>query len=130
MNNLSYRVFKIWAYTVSHSFLILRSPMRFPDQDDFNEIYSYNIDIEFVAVAYLDIPNVLNGIEITELIDNIPVKLQHYKMDLGFKIFEIKSENNLFYIVAGNYRVGKNSWLNEDRIANMNLEYDEIISTS
>lgn len=130
MNDILNRTFKIWAYTVSHSFLILRSPMKFPDQDDYNEYYDYNIDIEFSAVAYLDLPNILKGIEIRELTERIPEKLIHYKNDLEFKIFEIKSENNIFYIVAGNYRIGKNKWLNEDRIVNLNLEYDEIITTS
>jgi hypothetical protein len=130
MNEILNRVFKMWAYTVSHSFLILRSPMKFPDQDDYNELYGCNIDIEFSAVAYLDLPNILKGIEIKELAGRIPEKLTHFKDDLGFKIFEIKSENNKFYVVAGNYRIGKNKWLNEDRTVNFNLEYDEIIAKS
>lgn len=130
MNNILNRVFKIWAYTVSHSFLILRSPMKFPDHDDYNESYDYNVDIEFSVVAYLDLPNVLRGITITELTERMPEKLIHYKKDLGFKIFKIKSEEHAFYIVAGSYRIGKNRWLNEDRIVNLNLEYDEIIAKS
>ncbi|RQO77095.1 hypothetical protein DBR40_10550 [Pedobacter sp. KBW01] len=130
MSDILNRVFQIWAYTVSHSFLILRSPMKFPDQDDSNELYDCNIDIEFSAVAYLDLPNILKGIEIGELTRCIPKKLIHYRKDLGFKIFEIKSENNIFYVVAGNYRIGKNKWLIEDRVINSNLEYDEILAKS
>ncbi|RQO30406.1 hypothetical protein DBR32_12620 [Taibaiella sp. KBW10] len=83
--------------------------MKFPDQDDYNKLYDCNIDIEFSAVAYLDLPNILKGIEIRELNEGIPEKLIHYKKDLGFKIFEIKSENNIFYVVTGNYRIGKKS---------------------
>lgn len=40
------RNFKLWAYTVSHSSLLLRSEMRYSDQDEF-EIYTCNIDLEF-----------------------------------------------------------------------------------
>jgi hypothetical protein len=104
--------------------------MKFADQDDYNPLYDCNIDVEFSAVAYLDIPNILHGIEIIELTESIPPKLFHYKIDSGCKIFEIKSKNGTFYIVAGNYRIGKNKWLNEDRIVNLNLEYDEIVATS
>lgn len=130
MSELINRVFKIWAYTVSHSFLILRSPQKFPDQDDFDKNHAYNIDIEFSAVAYMDVPTILNGVEIRELINHIPENLQQYKIEYGYKIFEIKSGEKYYYIVAGSYRIGKNRWLAEDRVSNMNLEYDSIIATS
>lgn len=130
MNELINRVFKIWSYTVSHSFLIIRSPLKFPDQEGFNELYSYNIDIEFSAVVYIDIPNFFHGMIIKEIEKDIPEKLQHFKKELGFKIFEIESEGKSYYISAGNYRIGKNKWISEDRITNMNLEYDDIIATS
>lgn len=130
MEELVNRVFKIWAYTVSHCFLILRSPQKFPDQGDFDENHSYNIDMEFSAVAYIDIPTILNGVEIRELIDKVPEKFQQYKTEQGYKIIEIKSNSRCYYIVAGSYRIGKNKWIAEDRISNMNLEYDSIIATS
>jgi hypothetical protein len=130
MNELINRVFQIWAYTVSHCFLLLRSPLKFPDQDGFDENHSYNIDIEFSAVAYIDIPTLLSGIEITELINNIPEKFQQFKTDQGYKIFQLKSNEKNYYIVAGSYRIGKNKWVAEDRVLNMNLGYDSIIATS
>lgn len=130
MEELTNRVFRIWAYTVSHCCLILRSPQRFPDQDDFDKNYTYNIDIEFSAVAHIDIPDTLNGIEINELTYDIPEKYLKYKTIFNFKIFEIKSNETYYYIVAGGYRIGKNKWIAEDRISNMNLEYDSIIATS
>lgn len=130
MNELLDRTFKIWAYTVSHSFLILRSPLKYPDQVIFSESEKFNIDIEFSAVAYLDIPSILPGVIIHQIENSIPKKLRHYRNKPGYKIFEITSENNQYYIVAGSYRVGKSRWLSEDRIQNMNLEYDEIIATS
>jgi hypothetical protein len=130
MDELINRVFKIWAYTVSHSFLILRSPLKFPDQEGFDEKHSYNIDIEFSSVAYIDIPTVLNGIELRELINNIPEQLQQFKTNFGYRVFEIKTNRKYHYIVAGSYRIGKNTWIAEDRVLNMKLEYDSIIATS
>ena len=131
MNNLIKRSFKIWAYTVSHGFLILRSPMRFPDQDDYDEIYDCNIDIEFTAVAYIDLPYSFLGLAIRELTENIPDKYIHYKNDLGFKVFEINSGGNIYHIVAGSYIIGENKWpLGEDRITNYRLEHDAILADS
>ncbi|MNI10945.1 hypothetical protein D3C73_640740 [compost metagenome] len=104
--------------------------MKFPDQEDWNRSYAYNIDIEFSAVVYVDLPTILNGIVIIELLDNIPEKFQDFKLKFGHKIFEIKSSGNSYYIVAGNYRIGKNTWLNKDRIIDMNLEHDSIIGVS
>jgi hypothetical protein len=104
--------------------------MKFEDQSDYNEESSFNIDIEFSSVEYLDIPNIFNGLTITELTERIPSKFDHYKNNLNFRVFEIKSNQNLFYIVAGSYVIGKNRWISEDRVSNMSLEYDEIIATS
>ena len=53
-----------------------------------------------------------------------------FKPSLGFKVFEIVTNDNIFYVVAGNYQVGKNNWLNENRIYDPMLEYDEILASS
>jgi hypothetical protein len=119
----SNRVFQTWSYTVSHSTLIIRSAMKFEDQEDYDKSLDFNIDIEFSAVMYMDIPNVFNGIEIRE---EKNITIDKFKKN-GFKLFEIKSNGTLYYILAGGYRIGKNQWISEDRILNMSLEYDEII---
>ncbi|VEH20163.1 Uncharacterised protein [Chryseobacterium nakagawai] len=49
----SNRKFKTWGYTVSHSSLLLRSEMKYLDQDDYSENTSHNIDLEFWAVNYI-----------------------------------------------------------------------------
>jgi len=128
MNQLINRIFKIWAYTVSHNFLIIRSPMKFPDQDDYNEDSKYNIDIEFSSVAYLDIPTILKGIELQEIIkdDEIPENLLKFKLD-SYKIFRLKSEHEFYYIVASNLSIGINKWINQDKIMNFKLKHDEIL---
>lgn len=130
MIDLSNRKFKVWAYTVSHSFLILRSPLVFEDVEGYNESLDFNIDIEFTSVIYIDIPNILSGIRITEIKSDIPQKFCSYIKDPNNKLFEIESNGSYFYIVAGGYLIGKNKWFSEDRISNMSLKYDEILASS
>lgn len=130
MNSIVNRTYKIWAYTVSHNFLILRSPMAFKDVEGYSEYNSFNVDIEFTAVVYLDLPSIIHGIAIKECTENIPEKFKHYCEGTGNKLFEILSEGKFYYIVAGGYRIGKNTWIAEDRISNLSLEYDEILATS
>src|SRR5688572_10122978 len=134
MKEFSHRIFKVWAYTVSHSFLILRSPLMFPDQENYDKDKDFNIDIEFIGVEFMEIPSMLEGIVITELVDErIPTKLLGLKTKLGGKgnkFFEIKCQGHTYYLVAANYRIGKSRWISEDRISNPNLEYDEIIGSS
>ncbi|SEJ26017.1 hypothetical protein SAMN04487995_3818 [Dyadobacter koreensis] len=97
---------------------------------DGHESAPYNIDIEFSAVEYLDIPKSLSGISINEIKDRIPKKFSKYTSSSGLKIYEIKSNAKIYYILAGGYRIGKNEWELEDRISNMELEYDEILASS
>jgi hypothetical protein len=132
MTYASKRPFKMWAYTVSHGFLLLRSPMLFEDLEGYSEETNFNIDIEFTSVFYLDIPNHLNGISISEITDEIPDKIPNkikpYASSSGTKIFEIKSDGVCFYVIAGGFMVGKNYWVSEDKILNMDLEYDEVLA--
>ena len=101
--------------------------MLYPDQEGYNEESEFNIDIEFTAVSYIGIPNILEDIRITNLSMHIPSKLIHYKKDLDLNVFEIISKIGKYYIVAGGVRIGINKWGTDDRIANPSLEYDEII---
>jgi hypothetical protein len=125
MSYLSNRNFQIWTYSAGHSLLVIRSPNN---EDD--ETKGYNIDIEFWGVCYLDLPNILRGVTIEEIQDNVPEKFSKYSSSLGYKVFKIKSKGSIFYVLAAGYRVGKNNWGNEDRISNPNLEYDEIVAAS
>jgi hypothetical protein len=119
----SIRKFRIWGYSVSHSFLLLRSSYN-PDE----ERRGFNIDIEFVDVDYLDVPMSLDGISIEELKENLPEKFKKYQNSPRFRVFQIKSDVN-YYTVAANYLVGKNDWIGEDRMINSSLKYDEILTT-
>ncbi|MCS3533012.1 hypothetical protein [Chryseobacterium sp. JUb7] len=53
-------------------------------------------------------------------------------MKLVTKIFELKSEKSKYYIIAGGVLIGKNKWINQDRIFNYdsNLEHDKILFQS
>jgi hypothetical protein len=124
------RSFQIWAYTVSHSFLLLRSPMILEDVDGYSFSMNHNIDIEFSGVGYVDLPDMMHGVWIEEIIQDIPAKFNRYSASLGYKVFEIKSAEHSFYIVAGGCRVGKNNWVTEDRVSNFMLKYDEILASS
>ena len=125
---ISDRIFRIWAYTVSHCFLILRSPQLFEDVEGYANATNHNVDVEFWGVSYLDLPDILRGVKIKELKQDVPGRLEKYLIYKGTRIFELESEEHLFYVVAGGCRVGKNNWVNEDRISNPDLEYDEIVA--
>jgi hypothetical protein len=124
MSYTSTRKFRMWAYSVSHSFLLLRSSYN-PEE----ERRGFNIDIEFVDVDYLDLPATLQSISVEELKENLPDKFAKYQNSPRYKVFQIKS-NAIYYIVAANYLVGQNSWIGEDRMINAYLKYDKILATS
>lgn len=121
----SNRNFKPWAYTVSHAFLLIRSPNDADNESD--ALLSYNIDIEFWGVLYMDIPASFDSIEITEIKKDIPSRLSHYQNLKGVKFFQIVSNDNAYNIVAGGCRVAKSKWLTENRVLQPELEYDEIL---
>ncbi|MBP1167886.1 hypothetical protein JOE44_004770 [Chryseobacterium sp. PvR013] len=126
----SNRKFKMWAYIVSHSSLLLRSEMKFPDQDNYTEDQSYNIDFEFWAVNYINIPTILNNIIIKEITEKeVPMEIDKNLLKYNMKIFKLESKEKKYYIIAGGLLIGKNQWVNQDRIlnSNLNLEHDEVI---
>ncbi|SIS52525.1 hypothetical protein SAMN05421786_10134 [Chryseobacterium ureilyticum] len=118
----SNRKFKIWAYTVSHSSLLLRSVMQYDDQEGYSEETSYNIDLEFSFVEYMDIKTIWDSISLSI------VEKEKFGSYEG-KIFEIESNKEKTYIVAYSVLIGTNKWGLDDRIFNcdMNLKHDEIL---
>jgi hypothetical protein len=120
----SIRLFQIWIYTVSHSTLILRST-----NDEDQETKGCNIDIEFWGIAYMELPNLFKGIKVRRLANSISQNIDKFKSDAGYSVFEITTDDAQYYVVAAGCRVGKNNWLDENRVLNPSLEYDEIIVT-
>lgn len=126
----SHRTFKVWSYTVSHSSLLIRSIMKFIDEDDFSEETSYNIDIEFWSVTFIGIPSTLKNLKIKEISEDLlPAHVDSALCKYKQKIFEISEESKKYYVIAGGLLIGVNKWVNEDRISNydLNLEHDKVI---
>ena len=111
---------------------MLRSPLLFENanEEGYLSDLSYNIDIEFGGVAYLDLPDIFQGILLREVTADRPEKFNKYLASSGYKVFEIKSEGESYYIVAGSYKIGKCKWLTENRVSSPTLEYDEILNVS
>lgn len=127
----SNRNFKIWAYTASHNSLLLRSIMKFSDEDGFSEDTSYNIDIELWSVTFISIPAFFRSLKIVEISeDKLPDNIDRELCKYNHKIFEFQDGLKKHYIIAGGLLVGVNRWENEDRIFNygLNLQHDEIIA--
>lgn len=130
MTFYSNRKFKIWAYTVSHSSLLIRSIMQYDDEEGYSEGTSYNIDLEFSFVEYMDIKAVWDSISVSTVEkENLTSDLKEKFGSYEGKIFEIESNKEKTYIVAHNLLIGTNKWGLEDRIFNyhMNLRHDEIL---
>ncbi|AZA84679.1 hypothetical protein C1637_07525 [Chryseobacterium lactis] len=129
----SNRKFKIWGYIVSHSSLLIRSERKYPDQDDYTKDNCYNIDLEFWAVNYMNIPTSIDNIIIKEIPeDHLSMEIDKDLLKYNMKIFELESVGRKYYVIAGGLLIGKNSWINQDRIFdyNLNLNHDEIIFQS
>ncbi|WP_419869893.1 hypothetical protein [Chryseobacterium sp. CT-SW4] len=129
----SNRTFKLWAYIVSHSSLLIRSEMKYPDQEEYSDPTSYNIDLEFWAVRYINIPSILYELSIKEIMmEELPEEINKDFLKYDMKVFEIISGDRKYYIIAGGVLIGENKWGNQDRILNLNLnlKHDEILFQS
>lgn len=126
----SNRTFRLWAYTVSHSSLLLRSEMKYPDLEDYSKDTSYNIDFEFWAVSYVDVPTDLLGVSIKEITEQeLPKDIDRDLLKYDMKIFQLQSKEHTYHIIAYGLLIGENRWETQDRIFNYhsNLEHDKII---
>lgn len=125
------RKFRLWAYTVSHNSLLLRSEQKYADVDGYEEALGYNIDIEFGMVAYIDIPHSIQNLELKTVTTGFPEKLLNFTKHPDLLVFELNSGDNKYYIVADSYLVGRNNWdPSEDRLSNISLKHDEILAIS
>ena len=123
---LSTRIFKNWIYSVSHSTLIIRSEMKVDDYEGNPTLENHTLDIEFWGVTYLDIPVNYDGISVRIKQDD-KSKFNKYLSYEGDNIFEIETNGTLYHIVASGCIVGKSTWINQDRIQNLFLKYDEVV---
>lgn len=78
----------------------------------------------------MNIPAFIKELSIVELSkEELPLDLDKDLLNYDVKIFELKSQEKKYYIIAGNLLIGKNKWLHQDRIFNFNqnLEHEEIV---
>jgi hypothetical protein len=98
----SERYFTLFDFLISHGQLLLRASK----DDDYNK----NIDIIFYDVKFLQLATHLKGVSIKQLtnnnISNDSIKSIISKKDNS--VFEIKSNNELYYITAAFIKVFEN----------------------
>ncbi|WP_185269509.1 hypothetical protein [Chryseobacterium bernardetii] len=104
--------------------------MKYDDEDGYSEETSYNIDLEFSFVEYMDVKNTWDSISISvvekeNLEPGLKKKIDSYEGN----IFEIEFNKEKSYIVAYSLLIGTNKWGLEDRIFNnhVKLEHDDIL---
>lgn len=96
------RVFKVWDFHITHSRLLLRSPR--------DKQHEQNIDVIFYGVAYIEMPTLLNGIELEQ-----PTKADLEKMEsvLGREVPQdevhvLSSQGGRFVLVAISKKITAN----------------------
>ena len=93
------RLFKLWYYTVSHKQMLLRSMGN-------NE--NCNLDIYFGDVSYVEMPTIMDGMEILETtqedIDYIAQKVGN----TNEIITVLKSEGQKYFVVSSVMKVMEN----------------------
>ena len=111
----SKRYFNIWHYIVSHSTLIIRSEKQYHDVE-YPIKYEPNctIDIEFSGVDFISLPDRMNGL-------NLRKENGVYRFD----------ENNQHFVKASSCIIGISQFdPTQDRVSDLSLEYDEILTKS
>lgn len=116
------RKFKFWFYQVSHSEAIVRSP-----KTDFDKVYDTNIDIYFGDIDYIEMPCLLEGLQI----DKATKEEQSYlcnKLDKDIskkRIIVLVSDGKRYYIVASIIKIMKNNLDYGDLPVNVFVTNDE-----
>lgn len=100
---LSGRKFQVWSYTVSHGFLLIRSPASGAEKE--------NIDIIFAGVEYMALPRHLGHITIDEPSQEEVTKLEKVigKYLLDRKIAVLVSGDNRHVVVFAQIKIETNS---------------------
>src|SRR5580692_3599743 len=90
------RSFQMWAYTVGHAQLLLRSPK--------STDLPTRIDVLFKNVAAVHLPTILDGLTISGATEEEKSEL-HVQVGLprldGRKVFVVRGSNFIGYVIAG-----------------------------
>lgn len=103
--NIANRKFKLWFYQVSHSEAIIRSP-----KTDLNKIYDTNIDIYLGDISYIEMPCLLQDLQINDATEEDCIYLsKKLGKDIPKKrIIVLVSEGKKYYIVASVVKLMEN----------------------
>ena len=92
----STRRFQIWAYTVGHGQLLLRSVK--------GETFSTRIDVLFKNVAAIHLPTLFDGLAVAEATEmekrELLVQVDSLRLE-GRKVFVVRGSSFTGYVVAG-----------------------------
>lgn len=94
------RKFKLWYYTVSHKQALLRSIGR---------ENSKNIDVYFGDVSYIELPTVMDGIEIVKPTLEDEVYINRKIENSNQKITVLNVGDKKFYIVSSVVKIMRNN---------------------
>ena len=109
LENLLYsfpeRKFKLWFYPVSHSEAIIRSP-----KTDMDKVYTGNIDIYLGDIDYLEIPQMLRGLQVEMASEEDKAYLcRKLEKEIPItRIVVLLSEGKRFYAVAVVFKILEN----------------------
>lgn len=103
--NFTNRKFKFWFYQVSHSEAIIRSP-----KTDLHKIYDLNIDIYLGDISYIEMPCILEGLQIEAATEEDVIYLsQKLSKDISMNnIVVLISEGKRYYVVASIIKIMEN----------------------
>jgi hypothetical protein len=94
---------------------------------DYTEKRSYNIDIEFSDVTYIELPNIFPGISVAKAVTDVPERIISHLVP-GNKVFTIGTDSEIYYMIGGGITIGENRWLEETRLINPYLEYEKVLA--
>lgn len=85
------RKFKIWQYSVSHGMLLLRSPI--------DGVHHMNMDVVFAGVSYINLPAVMNGMEV--IVASLPISEVWPMAKMGDVLYTVRSQGMEYFVVGG-----------------------------
>jgi hypothetical protein len=100
------RVFEVWAYSVSHAKLLLRSTK--------SDEHATRIDLGFKNVRYIQLPTLLSDLSVhIDSVEDLNPSVRASCDTKGVSIFVLQADQAVGYVVAG-----YGGWIEDDR------EYD------
>jgi len=84
--------------------------MLLEGDDDYTEKRSYNIDIEFSDVTYIELPNIFPGISVAKAVTDVPERIISHLVP-GNKVFTIGTNSEIYYVIGGGITIGETDGL-------------------